>query len=109
MDLIKLFAQTSSGVAQLVHLKNGKAAGFGSGFFVKGKLVTNYHVAAAALDPANAADSLAIRFHDDAASRPELALRTWLALPMGRSRSPKCLNSMERAVTFFIAAACIKS
>jgi S1-C subfamily serine protease len=74
MDLVTLFERSQSGIVQVIHVRNGHPLGFGSGFFVKDHLATNYHVAAAALAPANAKDLICIRFHDDLEGRARVAL-----------------------------------
>lgn len=74
MKLTDLFDRARGGVVQVLHIRDNSAVGFGSGFFLNNKLVTNYHVAAAALLPANGGDKIGIRFHGDAVDRASVAL-----------------------------------
>lgn len=75
MNLVELFNRSRSGVVQILHIHGEIVLGYGSGFFIGGKLITNHHVAAAALLPANADDSLGIRFHDDPPNKPRYILK----------------------------------
>lgn len=75
MDLVKLFEHMRSGVVQVFHIRNSNLLGAGTGFFVKGKLVTNYHVAGAALIPANSNDLIGLRFHDSPPNQARCVLK----------------------------------